>query len=140
MSPDGVNYMRWDCKASGCFNVLLRPKLHVFAKCFPGRINFGDVDGWVELNGFFCVLEWKGSGGSLGRGQEITFERFTRQAGNIVFVVEGNAEHMTVARYFCYWDGRPTSWREADLERLQDAITSWAMQARTGRFDAEAAA
>ena len=49
----GYNPMRWDCEKSGCFNVKCRPKIEVFAECFPGRINFGDMDGRVELGGYF---------------------------------------------------------------------------------------
>ena len=35
----GYNPMRWDCERDGCFNVLRRPKIEVFADCFPRRIN-----------------------------------------------------------------------------------------------------
>lgn len=132
--------MRWICKKHGCFNRLRRPKIEVFARCFPGRINFGDVDGWVELNGFFCVLEWKGDGGALKTGQTLTYRRFTGQLGNIVFVVEGNAETMLVTRYCWFWNGRQKEWHDSNLEGVQRAIESWAKQARAGRFVTDEAA
>ncbi len=140
MNPLGFNPLRWCCEKSGCFNKLRRPKIEVFARCFPGRINFGDVDGWVELNGFFCVLEWKGKGGSLGRGQILTYQCFTKQPGNVVFVVEGDAENMVVTRYCCFWKGQQRKWRDSGLEGVQQAIESWAKRARAGRFGSEAAA
>ena len=68
MKPLGFNPMRWDCDTDGCFNVKRRPKIEMFADCFPRRINFGDVDGLVEIGGRFCLLEWKGQGGALRRG------------------------------------------------------------------------
>lgn len=135
----GFNPMRWVCKKQGCFNELRRPKIEVFARCFPRRINFGDVDGWVELNGFFCVLEWKGEGGSLKTGQTLTYRCFTRMVGNVVFVVEGDAKTMIVKRYCCFWEGRQRSWFDSDLEGVQRAVESWAKQADAGRFGTEAA-
>ena len=49
--------MRWDCSASGCFNVKRRPKVEQFADALPGRVSFGDVDGIVEINGWFLMIE-----------------------------------------------------------------------------------
>jgi len=51
--------MRWDCEKQGCFNLKKRPKIELFADCFPGAISFGDVDGRVEYKGRFLELEWK---------------------------------------------------------------------------------
>ena len=34
---DGYNPLRWDCERQGCFNLKRRPKIEVFADCFPGR-------------------------------------------------------------------------------------------------------
>src|SRR6185312_11715137 len=99
MLPSGFNPMRWNCAADGCFNVKRRPKIELFTDCFPRRINFGDVDGLVELNGSFCLLEWKGKGGSVRRGQELSYIQFTKIPNNIVFIVDGDAETMNVNRY-----------------------------------------
>ena len=70
-NPAGFNPLRWDCDHQGCFNKLKRPKIEVFADCFPGRINFGDVDGIVEINGYLLILEWKPERIELSRGQGI---------------------------------------------------------------------
>lgn len=133
MRASGFNPMRWDCGASGCFNVKRRPKIEMFADCFPGRVNFGDVDGLVEMSGIFCLIEWKGEGGTLRRGQEISFSAFTRVIGNIVFVVEGNAETMEVWRYCIFWKGRPREWVGADLSAVKQRIRGWATYARSRR-------
>ena len=57
--PLGYNPLRWDCGKSGCFNKILRPRIEEFAGCFPGRISLSDIDGIVEVGGFFLLLEWK---------------------------------------------------------------------------------
>lgn len=134
-NSDGYNPLHWDCSTSGCFNKKLRPKIEVFAECFPGRINFGDVDGLVEINGFFALLEWKNPGGKIRTGQRISFEHHTRQRkGNVVFVAEGNAETMTVQRYCCFYRGHQSTWRVSDLAGLKGSIRKWAGQCRLGEF------
>ena len=122
---DGFNPMRWDCTERGCFNVKRRPKIEAFAKCFPRRISFGDVDGLVELGGCFCLLEWKGQGGALTKGQRWSFEAFTRIPGNVVFLVDGDAEHMMVERYALFWKGRYVAAVPATLDELRERIRTW---------------
>ena len=39
MEANGYNPLRWDCERQGCFNLKRRPKIEVFADCFPGRIS-----------------------------------------------------------------------------------------------------
>lgn len=133
MTVSGFNPMRWRCETDGCFNEKRRPKIEAFADCFPRRINFGDVDGLVELSGAFCLLEWKGEGGSVKRGQTITYTAWTRTIGNIVFVIEGNAETMIVRRYCVFWAGKQRSWMDADLDAVKIRIREWARWVQTER-------
>ena len=121
----GFNPMRWNCDVDGCFNKKRRPKIEVFADCFPRRINFGDVDGLVEYCGAFCLLEWKGEGGAVRQGQARSYIEFTQKAGNIVFVVEGNAETMEVQNYFIFWDGHRHRSQEATLDDVKTRIRGW---------------
>lgn len=127
MIPAGYNPMRWDCGEGGenCFNKKRRPKIELFADCFPRRINFGDVDGLVELSALFCLLEWKGEGGSIRQGQRRTYVKFTQQIGNVVFVIEGDAETMAVKRYCVFWMGKCGPWIEADLEQVKERLKRW---------------
>lgn len=127
---NGFNPMRWDCSKDGCFNTLRRPAIELFADCFPGKINFGDVDGLVEINANFCLLEWKGDGGSIKTGQRITYERFTAREGNAVFVVEGDAKTMAVRRYCKFKLGKQHEWIDGDLGAVKAAIRGWVSQAR----------
>ena len=122
----GYNPMRWDCSKNGCFNLKKRPKIEVFASCFPGRINFGDVDGLVEISGKFCLLEWKSYGGTISRGQEMTYVSFTKIQDNVVFIVNGDAETMNISECCIFWEGRKGDWRQIDLKGLQILISRWA--------------
>ncbi len=125
----GFNPMRWNCHKGGrgenCFNRKCRPKIEVFAECFPGLVNFGDMDGRVELDGYYCELEWKGEGGKLNIGQIRTFNAVTSVRGNIVYVVEGDAETMKVVRYCRFWQGKQRRWQTGNLEALKADIKRW---------------
>lgn len=135
MQPvNGFNPLRWKCEKDGCFNQKRRPKIEVFADCFPGRINFGDVDGLVEVRGKFCLLEWKGDGGSVNTGQHISFGRFTATKGNAVFVVHGEAESMQVLSHFVYWLGKRGVSHIGGLDLVKARIAKWAEWARKMRF------
>lgn len=125
MQPRGFNPMRWNCQSDGCFNIKRRPKIEVFADCFPRKINFGDVDGLVELNGRFLLLEWKGDGGSLKRGQQLTYVEFTNTLGNLVLVVRGDAESMKVESYSSFWGGSFYPAISADLNAVKSRISHW---------------
>jgi hypothetical protein len=126
----GWNPLRWNCDTNGCFNKLRRPKIEVFAECFPGKSNFGDVDGLVEVNGHFCLLEWKGTGGQVHTGQRISFERFVACPGNVVFVVNGNAETMTVSSYDVFWKNQRQH-HPGSLDDVKKRMKSWAAHAQT---------
>lgn len=122
---NGFNKLRWNCQRDGCFNLKRRPKIEVFAECFPRRINFGDVDGLVEINGRFCLIEWKGEGGMVREGQARSYIEFSKHPGNIVFCVDGNAETMEVTRYFTFWNGKRQAPTSADLDGLKARIKRW---------------
>ena len=127
----GYNPMRWDCEKQGCFNIKRRPKIEVFSECFPGRINFGDVDGIVEINGSALMLEWKTSiGGSLPKGQQIMYERITKNGMLTVVLIIGNAETMLCEKYSLFFKGKQTDWINADLEKIKCRIKQWVQWAR----------
>jgi hypothetical protein len=131
MNAAGHNPLRWNCLESGCFNLKLRPKIEVFADCFPGKINFGDVDALVERRGMFCLLEWKSKNEDLPSAQHISFSAFTRTSGNVVFVVQGDPKTMEVMRYCIYWDGRRRGWASASIDELKARLKDWFRYADT---------
>jgi hypothetical protein len=122
---NGVNPLRWDCNRNGCFNVKCHPKVEIFADCFPGLINFSDLDFWVEKNGFFLLMEWKGKGGAIRAGQDISFKAFSRIPGNVVYVVDGDPETMKVWSYTLYEKGNRNEKISADLASLKTRLKAW---------------
>jgi len=121
--------MRWDCNKGGpganCFNRLKRPKLGVFADCFPGQINFGDVDAIVEINGKGLMLEWKEGKQELKTGQRLMYERLTKTQLLTIFVVSGNAEIMAVDGLMIWFLGKTDGWEQSTLDILKQRIKKW---------------
>ena len=131
-SDSGYNPLRWDCQKDGCFNLKRRPKIEVFSGCFPGKINFGDVDGIVELNGKALMLEWKTSlSKSLPTGQKLMYERITVGKMITVLIIVGNAETMDCNRYSLFFNGIHGKWIEADLVEIKNRIKRWASWAKS---------
>lgn len=123
MTGGGYNPLRWKCDERGCFNKKKRPKIEVFHDCFPGRVNFGDVDGIVELNGQFLWLEWKEPGAPLPTAQRIMYERAPPQF--TVLIIWGDAETMVVQGCAVYREGKCIKTGPADLDRVRKLITAW---------------
>jgi hypothetical protein len=126
----GFNPMRWDCSKSGCFNKARRPKIEVFHDALPGRISFGDVDGIVEIEGNALVLEWKGEGAPIAKGQEIMWNRLTKSGIFTVFVIEGDAETMVVSSIRMFFRGKLHAPEAADLAAVKLKISAWVSYAK----------
>lgn len=130
IKASGYNPITWDCERQGCFNKKKRPKIELFSECFPGKINFGDIDAIVEIYGNALILEWKPIDGHLKKAQEILIEKLTKSSAVTVVVVYGNAETMHVGEFqFCIHG----EWQKTEcgsLTTLKEAIHKWAMWAR----------
>ena len=134
MADNGFNPMRWDCEKRGCFNVKRRPKIEVFAGCFPGKISFGDIDGIVEINGFALLLEWKSDCNSLPIGQRIMYSRITKDGKISVIIVNGNAETMEIQSVAFYFKGKWIEHRQCDLDGLKEHVKKWSEKACKGEL------
>lgn len=129
MNPSGWNPMRHDCKIEGCYNVKHRPKIEVFADCFPGKINFGDIDASiVERNSRALLLEWKSFElipTEIPGGQRITYENLSRTGFMTVAILVGNAETMEVRHYGFYFGGEFRGWKNGGLDAVKTHFTKW---------------
>ena len=131
-AANGYNPLRWDCERQGCFNLKRRPKIEVFADCFPGRISFGDVDGIVEVGGNALLLEWKSEERELPTGQRLLYQRLTRCGPVSVMIVVGDAETMLIDATAIFADGvrHPAEGFEpADLQLIRHRLTAWSLWA-----------
>lgn len=60
------------------------------SKYLPGRVAPTDVDGVLERNGHFLVMEYKPKGVALPMGQRIMLKHLVRRGGFNVWVVWGD--------------------------------------------------
>jgi hypothetical protein len=122
---NGYNPLRWNCEKSGCFNKYQRPKIEVFCDNFPGRINFSDIDGIVEVKGNALLLEWKGEAMPIPTGQRIMYERLSREGMISVLCVAGDAETMEVNSVATFYKGKWSGWKESNLEEINKIMKDW---------------
>jgi len=128
MSSAGYNPLRWKCEQLGCFNKVARPKIEIFAECFPRRIAMGDMDGYVEIGGKFLIMEWKHTGHeSLEEGQRRAFDAFLRAPNRMftILCICGDAHRMQVSSAM-YYAGIGSAWKPRDMEWCRRFISSWA--------------
>ena len=128
-----LNVMNWDCQKDGCFNIKKRLKFWVFSKCFPGNINFSDVDGIVEIDGKALMLEWKSDDIDLPKGQRIMYTRLTRDERLTVMILCGNAETMEVSHLGYFFAGKYSCPAQSTTEQAREWISSWVEYAKKGQ-------
>lgn len=114
----------------GCFNVKRRPKIEQFHDCFPGKINFSDIDGVVEINGRALWLEWKSKGTNIPGGQRIMFTRLTKDETLTVCCVNGDAETMVINSAAWFYRGKFIPWKPISMDNLKVRFRRWAMWAQ----------
>ena len=128
---DGYNPIRHDCNKYGCYLIECHPKAEWFAPCFPGKISFSDMDRIVERNGRALILEWKGPGGEISKGQEIMWQKLTRGTMLTTIAVNGDPKTMEVSAYRICWNGKWDKWCECGTIELHDKMKAWAEWAET---------
>ena len=115
----------------GCYLDKVEPRLWDFKHCFPDRISMGDIDGIVEINGNFLVVEWKSLGGSVTGGQDLLFKQLTRLSPNIVvYVLYGNSVTMDVHGMRIYTFGNVSKYIDCDREHIDHLFTRWGEMAK----------
>lgn len=95
-------------------------------KCFAKtKIRIGDLDGIVERNGEFLVLEAKGTGVGIKDGQRRMFEKMATEKGFTVIVVFG--EPGAPERMQIWYPGKdkPEIYKKADAAILFERVSAW---------------
>jgi len=87
---------------------------------FPGQIRPMDLDGIVEKNGQFLVLEGKPLGHSLPTGQKITLEKMAAKDDFCVVVLFGEPGQPEQMKVLGHHD-MPIDCTKADVVRLVEA-------------------
>jgi hypothetical protein len=141
---NGYRPIRFQCQASGpCWNRMHRPKVEVFAECFPRGIGFSDADGlWIrrDADGWivhldrqytrdrrdhYLWLEWKGIGAPQTTGQTLTGLALSRQQRWVVLGIEGDAATMAVRRYRYAEAGCWHPWIVGTLDDVKARMRDW---------------
>lgn len=90
--------------------------------CFVGSIRPTDIDGFIEYNGQFLMLETKQPGVEIPKGQAIMFNNWV-DAGNSVLIIWGTKNNPKYIRLMT-----PNIIRDydnADIERLRTICKKW---------------
>jgi hypothetical protein len=90
-----------------------------------------DIDGVVEISGYFLFLEWKAPGGAVTGGQRILFEQLTALSHRVtVIVVSGEPRQPTVENIQVFRRGVGSLPEACNFEQLQARIKGWADKAK----------
>ena len=90
----------------------------------------GDVDGIVERNGHFLMMEWKSPGGVITRGQHITFASLTADNINFtVYVLEGDPRTMEITSHIVYFNNYVQHYQVSSFEQVLGEFQTWAYMA-----------
>jgi len=98
-----------------------------FNNCFDRGIRITDIDGIVETQGYFLVLEVKEPGKALPKGQRIMFEALCSIKRFTIIIIWGTVE---TPERFQIWDYRGTPLKDfhgdqATLSKLQEVVSRW---------------
>jgi hypothetical protein len=122
--------IRHDCETQGCYVKEQTPDWGFTDNAFSGKIRVTDIDGAVEANGHLLLLEWKGRGASIPKGQSIMFEKITRINHIVVFVINGDAKYSSCSHLSIYENGKITQDLDVNNEDLCEWCKKWENYAR----------
>lgn len=96
-------------------------------ECFGGtRIRVTDVDGLVEHNGFFLLIEAKTPGKDVPVGQAILFDQLIKNDHWAVLIIWGAP---SIPERVQFWGRVPF---EADADKVKSLVTRWYAYAHAG--------
>lgn len=98
--------------------------------CFQRGIEPTDIDGFVEVGGYFLIFEGKAPGVPLKDGQRKAFERMARRNQIIpglftIIVLWGNAKASRIDQ-LQFWPAAPFASGWAELQTYVSAWSEWA--------------
>lgn len=121
---NGFRPIRWDCARDGCFNEKCRARFDELYDALPSKISFTDLDGIVEVNGRFLVIEWKHSR-HIPQGQLILFQQLAALPQFTVIVLVGKPQLSLVKEATIIFPNKPITWYSASLASVKEYIRKW---------------
>lgn len=93
--------------------------------CFGNtRIRVSDLDGIVERNGEFLIIEAKGPGIPIPRGQSIMFSKMALK-GMTVLIIWGEVNSPEFTQTWSRYKDQANPKREANVESIQKYVSRW---------------
>ena len=93
--------------------------------CFVGTtIRVSDLDGIVERNGWFLVIEAKGSGKPIPRGQMIAFSALANK-GFTILMVWGQPNSPEAMQVWYPNREEPQPQRAATIDDIKNIVSRW---------------
>jgi hypothetical protein len=117
---DMTDRWRWRCDAKGCY-LKDRWMLTELDGALPHGAQFGDLDGWAEIDGRFLFIEHKPEGyrWDQNSGQWLALKRLARLPAVTVWWLRDCDDGYEVAE-----PGRPLA--KVSKEGLRDMVKIWA--------------
>src|SRR5690349_8230975 len=93
--------------------------------CFTGKIRPTDIDGLVERNGCFLLLEAKSPGVSIGTGQQRTFDALLSK-GFTIIIIWGKPQQPERIRVSTMHNGKVVTHEQpANADVLRAMVRRW---------------
>lgn len=125
--------IRWNCETSGCYKDKCIPDWGFLQGAFPRGCRPTDIDGIVELDGNFLLLEWK-NGGEIPAAQRTLFRRITELSSDIIAVVLfGDTEKSTVECMQVVKNGEIGPKEACTTEEFVDKCRRWGKRTESSK-------
>jgi hypothetical protein len=120
VSRDDASRWRWNCDKRGCY-LEDRWSLTTLDGALPHGAQFGDLDGWAEIDGRFLFIEHKPEGFSwdTANGQWRALKQLSRLPGVTVWWIRDSGDDYEIAE-----PGRALS--KVTLDELRARVRAWA--------------
>lgn len=99
-------------------------------ECFSNNIRITDIDGFVERNGHYLVIETKSPGAAIPSGQQRMIDKMHQSGSIAVLVVWGLPQHPIRIDVYHPVKGKKTV-SPASLKDLKSIVSGWYRYANT---------
>jgi hypothetical protein len=119
--------IRWDCEKDGCYKDNCIPDWKWLEGLLPRGCRPTDIDGIVEIDNKFLVLEWKSHGAGLLKAQQMVFERLTVLSTDILVVImyADTVDHTTLREIQFVYDGHTCGKVACTSSEFADRYKRW---------------
>ena len=119
--------IRWNCNTDGCYKEKCVPDWGPLDGYLPRGCRPTDVDGIIEIDGRFLLLEFKSHGGQLQCAQRWLFERLTADSSNVLVVVmsAGTNELESLQKIRFVRNGKMGEWIPCNLSQFIERYRNW---------------